>query len=57
MLNGIKNDASPKVAVSEDSSLNENVFRGAGIQSDTIQYFFYPGSRNKYKISAGKNSR
>ena len=40
MLNGIKSDGSPKVAVNEDSSLDENVFRGPGIQSDTIQYFF-----------------
>lgn len=35
MVNGIKSDGSPKVAVNEDSSLNENVFRGAGIHSDT----------------------
>lgn len=27
----------PKVAVSEDSSLNENFVRGADIQSDTTQ--------------------
>lgn len=40
MLNGIKSDVSPKVDVNEDSSLNENVFRGDRIQSDTIQYFF-----------------
>lgn len=31
----------PKVAVSEDSSLNENFVRGADIQSDTTQYFFF----------------
>lgn len=41
MPNRIKIDGSPKVAVSEDSSLNENVFRGTDIQSDTIQYFFF----------------
>lgn len=41
MPNRIKINGSPKVAVSEDSSLNENVFRGTDIQSDTIQYFFF----------------
>lgn len=41
MPNRIKIDGSPKVVVSEDSSLNENVFRGTDIQSDTIQYFFF----------------
>lgn len=35
MPNRIKFDGSPKVVVSEDSSLNENVVRGADIQSDT----------------------
>lgn len=37
MPNRIKIDGSPKVAVSKDSSLNENVVRGADIQSDTTQ--------------------
>lgn len=52
MLNGIQSNGSPKVAVSVDSSLNENVFRGTSIQSDNIQYFFNPGFRNKYKIAS-----